>query len=234
LLETGCAISLKNLNKICGDTNMRGIFITFEGIDGSGKDTQAKLLAKYLKNKGYSVITTREPGGTSIGEKIRKILLSPKIGRVDQRAEVLLFAASRAQIVSDIIKPALEKGKIVISNRYVDSSYAYQGIARKMGLDWVIEINKWATQGLLPDITFFLDIPEELGLKRVDKSRNIRDKIEKDGEIFQKKVREGYYKLAKLFPERYRIIDAKRDEALIQEDVRKEVDKFTRKRILLK
>lgn len=208
---------------------MQGIFITFEGIDGSGKDTQAKLLAKYFKNKGYSVIRTREPGGTSIGEKIRKILLSPKIGRVDQRAEVLLFAASRAQIVSNIIKPALEKGKIVISNRYVDSSYAYQGIARKMGLDWVIEINKWATQGLLPDITFFLDIPEELGLKRVDKSRNIRDKIEKDGEIFQKKVREGYYKLAKLFPERYRIIDANRNEDLIQKDIKKEVDKFIRK-----
>ncbi len=208
---------------------MKGIFITFEGIDGSGKDTQAKLLAKYFKNKGYSVIRTREPGGTSIGEKIRKILLSPKISRVDQRAEVLLFAASRAQIVSNIIKPALEKGKIVISNRYVDSSYAYQGIARKMGLDWVIEINKWATQGLLPDITFFLDIPEELGLKRVDKSRNIRDKIEKDGEIFQKKVREGYYKLAKLFPERYRVIDANRNEDLIQKDIRKEVDKFIRK-----
>lgn len=208
---------------------MQGIFITFEGIDGSGKDTQAKLLAKYFKNKGYSVIRTREPGGTSIGEKIRKILLSPKIGRVDQRAEVLLFAASRAQIVSNIIKPALEKGKIVISNRYVDSSYAYQGIARKMGLDWVIEINKWATQGLLPDITFFLDIPEELGLKRVDKSRSIRDKIEKDGEIFQKKVREGYYKLAKLFPERYRIIDANRNEDLIQKDIKKEVDKFIRK-----
>ena len=208
---------------------MKGIFITFEGIDGSGKDTQAKLLAKYFKNKGYSVIRTREPGGTSIGEKIRKILLSPKISRVDQRAEVLLFAASRAQIVSNIIKPALEKGKIVISNRYVDSSYAYQGIARKMGLDWVIEINKWATQGLLPDITFFLDIPEELGLKRVDKSRNIRDKIEKDGEIFQKKVREGYYKLAKLFPERYRIIDANRNEDLIQKDIRKDVDKFIRK-----
>lgn len=208
---------------------MQGMFITFEGIDGSGKDTQAKLLAKYFKNKGYSVIRTREPGGTSIGEKIRKILLSPKISRVDQRAEVLLFAASRAQIVSNIIKPALEKGKIVISNRYVDSSYAYQGIARKMGLDWVIEINKWATQGLLPDITFFLDIPEELGLKRVDKSRNIRDKIEKDGEIFQKKVREGYYKLAKLFPERYRIIDANRNEDLIQKDIKKEVDKFIRK-----
>lgn len=208
---------------------MQGIFITFEGIDGSGKDTQAKLLAKYFKNKRYSVIRTREPGGTSIGEKIRKILLSPKISRVDQRAEVLLFAASRAQIVSNIIKPALEKGKIVISNRYVDSSYAYQGIARKMGLDWVIEINKWATQGLLPDITFFLDIPEELGLKRVDKSRNIRDKIEKDGEIFQKRVREGYYKLAKLFPERYRIIDANRNEDLIQKDIKKEVDKFIRK-----
>lgn len=208
---------------------MQGIFITFEGIDGSGKDTQAKLLAKYFKNKGYSVIRTREPGGTSIGEKIRKILLSPKISRVDQRAEVLLFAASRAQIVSNIIKPALEKGKIVISNRYVDSSYAYQGIARKMGLDWVIEINKWATQGLLPDITFFLDIPEELGLKRVDKSRNIRDKIEKDGEIFQKKVREGYYKLAKLFPERYRIIDANRNEDLIQKDIKKEVNKFIKK-----
>ena len=208
---------------------MKGIFITFEGIDGSGKDTQAKLLAKYFKNEGYSVIRTREPGGTSIGEKIRKILLSPKISRVDQRAEVLLFAASRAQIVSNIIKPALEKGKIVISNRYVDSSYAYQGIARKMGLDWVIEINKWATQGLLPDITFFLDIPEELGLKRVDKSRNIRDKIEKDGEIFQKKVREGYYKLAKLFPERYRIIDANRNEDLIQKDIKKEVNKFIKK-----
>jgi len=209
---------------------MKGIFITLEGIDGSGKDTQAKMLAKYLEEKGYSVFITREPGGTSIGEKIREILLNPEIENVDPRAEVLLFAASRAQIVSNIIKPALEEGKIIISNRYVDSSYAYQGIAREMSLDWVIEVNKWATQGLLPDITFFLDLPEEVGLKRVDKSRNIRDKIEKNGEIFQRKVREGYYKLAKIFPERYRIIDARKKENLIQEDIRKEVDEFIRQK----
>lgn len=205
---------------------MQGIFITLEGIDGSGKDTQAKMLAKYLEKKGYSVLITREPGGTSVGEKIREILLNPEIEKVDSRAEVLLFAASRAQIVSNVIKPALKEGKIVISNRYVDSSYTYQGMAREIGLDWVIEVNKWATRELLPDITFFLDIPEEVGLERVDRSRNIRDKIEKNGEIFQKKVREGYYKLAKMFPERYRVIDSKRSEILIQEDIRKEVDKF--------
>jgi len=181
---------------------MQGIFITLEGIDGSGKDTQAKMLAKYLEKKGYSVLITREPGGTSVGEKIREILLNPEIEKVDSRAEVLLFAASRAQIVSNVIKPALKEGKIVISNRYVDSSYTYQGMAREIGLDWVIEVNKWATRELLPDITFFLDIPEEVGLERVDRSRNIRDKIEKNGKIFQKKVREGYYKLAKMFPER--------------------------------
>jgi len=208
---------------------MRGIFITLEGIDGSGKDTQAKMLAKYLEEKGYSVLITREPGGTSVGEKIREILLDPEIEKVDLRAEVLLFAASRAQIVSNVIKPALKEGKIVISNRYIDSSYTYQGIAREMGLDWVIAVNEWATRELLPDITFFLDIPEEVGLERVDRSRNIRDKIEKNGEIFQRKVREGYYKLAKMFPERYRIIDSKRDELLIHEDIRKEVDKFIKK-----
>ncbi len=208
---------------------MRGIFITLEGIDGSGKDTQAKMLAKYLEEKGYSVLITREPGGTLVGEKIREILLDPEIEKVDLRAEVLLFAASRAQIVSNVIKPALKEGKIVISNRYVDSSYTYQGIAREMGLDWVIAVNEWATRELLPDITFFLDIPEEVGLERVDRSRNIRDKIEKNGEIFQRKVREGYYKLAKMFPERYRIIDSKRNELLIHEDIRKEVDKFIKK-----
>jgi len=208
---------------------MQGIFITLEGIDGSGKDTQAKMLAKYLEKKGYSVLITREPGGTSVGEKIREILLSPEIEKVDSRAEVLLFAASRAQIVSNVIKPALKDGKIVISNRYIDSSYTYQGIAREMGLDWVIEVNEWATRELLPDITFFLDIPEEVGLERVDRSRNIRDKIEKNGEIFQRKVREGYYKLAKMFPERYRIIDSKRKELLIHKDIRKEVDKFIKK-----
>jgi len=208
---------------------MQGIFITLEGIDGSGKDTQAKMLAKYLEKKGYSVLITREPGGTSVGEKIREILLNPEIEKVDSRAEVLLFAASRAQIVSNVIKPALKEGKIVISNRYVDSSYTYQGMAREIGLDWVIEVNKWATRELLPDITFFLDIPEEVGLERVDRSRNIRDKIEKNGEIFQKKVREGYYKLAKMFPERYRIIDSKRKELLIHKDIRKEVDKFIKK-----
>ncbi len=208
---------------------MQGIFITLEGIDGSGKDTQAKMLAKYLEKKGYSVLITREPGGTSVGEKIREILLNPEIEKVDSRAEVLLFAASRAQIVSNVIKPALKEGKIVISNRYVDSSYTYQGMAREMGLDWVIEVNEWATRELLPDITFFLDIPEEVGLERVDRSRNIRDKIEKNGEIFQRKVREGYYKLAKMFPERYRIIDSKRKELLIHKDIRKEVDKFIKK-----
>ena len=208
---------------------MQGIFITLEGIDGSGKDTQAKMLAKYLEKKGYSVLITREPGGTSVGEKIREILLNPEIEKVDSRAEVLLFAASRAQIVSNVIKPALKDGKIVISNRYIDSSYTYQGIAREMGLDWVIEVNEWATRELLPDITFFLDIPEEVGLERVDRSRNIRDKIEKNGEIFQRKVREGYYKLAKMFPERYRIIDSKRKELLIHKDIRKEVDKFIKK-----
>jgi len=208
---------------------MRGLFITLEGIDGSGKDTQAKMLAKYLEKKGYSVLITREPGGTSVGEKIREILLNPEIEKVDSRAEVLLFAASRAQIVSNVIKPALKEGKIVISNRYVDSSYTYQGIAREMGLDWVIAVNEWATRELLPDITFFLNIPEEVGLKRVDRSRNIRDKIEKNGEIFQRKVREGYCKLAKMFPERYRVIDSKRSEILIQEDIRKEVDKFIKK-----
>lgn len=205
---------------------MRGLFITFEGIDGSGKDTQAKMLAKYLEKKGYSVLITREPGGTSVGEKIREILLNPEIEKVDSRAEVLLFAASRAQIVSNVIKNAIKEEKVVISIRYVDSSYAYQGIAREMGLDWVMEVNKWATRELLPDITFFLDIPEEVGLKRVDRSRNIRDKIEKNGEIFQRKVREGYYKLAKMFPERYRVIDSKRKELLIHKDIRKEVDRF--------
>jgi len=175
---------------------MKGIFITFEGIDGCGKSTQCEMLKDYLKDSGKDFIFVREPGGTVIGERIREILLDKKNSQMTPRAELLLFEAARAQITEEVIKPALEEGKIVLCDRFFDSSSAYQGMARGMGMDFVASLNMAATGGLKPDITFFFDISAEEALLRRGKRGEASDRIELAGLKFQEDVRKGYLELA--------------------------------------
>lgn len=184
----------------------KGFFITFEGIEGSGKSTQMELLAAHLSKKGCSVVTTREPGGTRIGNEIRKILLNPKFEEMDFRAEALLYAASRAQHVCEVIKPALDAGKVVISDRYVDSSLAYQVFGRGLSWEEIEKVNRWVTGGLKPDLTILLYIPAEEGLSRATESA--ADRIERESVEFHHRVQEGYKELARRFPERYSVVDA--------------------------
>ena len=189
---------------------MKGIFITFEGIDGCGKSTQCELLKNYLEDNNKDYIFVREPGGTVIGERIREILLDKKNTQMDPRTELLLFEAARAQITDEVIKPALEEGKIVLCDRFFDSSSAYQGMARGMGMDFVAGLNMAATGGLKPDVTFFFDISAEEALERRGKRGEASDRIELAGLKFQEDVRRGYLELAKSSEGRVITIDASR------------------------
>ncbi|HOP75781.1 MAG TPA: dTMP kinase [Bacillota bacterium] len=177
----------------------KGYLITFEGLDGSGKSTQALKLKEALSRKGYSVVLTREPGGTPLAEEIRRVILTPTTEPLVPMAEILLYAASRAQHVENLIKPALAEGKIVISDRFIDSSIAYQGY----GLGWDVEVvkavNRMAVNGLMPDLTFFIDVSVEKALERI-KGRQHRaeaDRIESREMLFHRKVREGFIQLSK-------------------------------------
>lgn len=167
----------------------RGLFITFEGGDGSGKSTQIEKLCTYLKDKGYDVVLSREPGGTSIGEKIRTIILDPENSEMDYMTEAFLYAASRAQHVAQVIKPALEAGKFVICDRFVDSSVAYQGYARGLG-DSVMNINEYAIGDCMPDLTILLKLDPKKGKKRI--STREEDRIELEKIDFHQKVFDGY------------------------------------------
>lgn len=174
---------------------VRGVFITFEGIDGSGKTTQAKLLYKNLKKAGWPVILLREPGGTAVAEKLREILLKEKEEPIAPRAEILLYVASRAQLVEERIKPALRAKKLVICDRYVDSTTAYQAYGRGFDPAWVEKLNRWGSSEILPDLTFLIDVPVSAGLAR--KKGKLLDRLEKEGKHFEEKVRKGYRQLAK-------------------------------------
>ena len=189
---------------------MKGIFISFEGIDGCGKSTQCEMLKEYLKENNKDFIFVREPGGTVIGERIREILLDKKNTQMTARTELLLFEAARAQITDEVIKPALEEGKIVLCDRFFDSSSAYQGMARGMGMDFVAGLNMAATGGLKPDVTFFFDISAEEALERRGKRGEASDRIELAGLKFQEDVRRGYLELAKSSEGRVITIDASR------------------------
>ncbi len=184
----------------------KGLFITFEGGDGSGKSTQYRLFAEYLRNRGIDVVTTREPGGTRISEKIRDLLLDPECTEMDDMTEALLFAASRAQHVEELIKPSVEAGKIVLCDRFVDSSIVYQGFGRGLG-DCVRAINEHAVRGMYPDVTFLLDISPEEGRKRNGKTGK-NDRLEKQSMEYHAMVAEGYRKLAAAEPDRFIVIDA--------------------------
>ncbi|WP_352420340.1 dTMP kinase [Proteiniborus sp.] len=186
---------------------MKGLFITLEGPDGSGKSTIARLLADYLKEKGYDVVTTREPGGTKISEDIRDIILDTNNTNMSYVTEALLYAASRAQHVSQKIRPAIESGKVIICERFVLSSLVYQGIARGLGIEKVKEINDFAIQGINPDLILFFDIPPDVALKRKTK-KNQGDRLEREKLEFHKKVYEGYLSLIDIYKEKINLIDA--------------------------
>ena len=175
---------------------MKGVFITFEGIDGCGKSTQTSMCRTWLEELGRTVLLVREPGGTKIGERIRELLLDKKNSSMAPLTELFLFEAARAQIVEEVIKPALSEGKIVICDRFFDSSYAYQGCARGLGPEMVSRLNMDATDGLAPDITFFLDISVEGAIKRRNVRGEEKDRIESAGDAFQEKVRQGFIRAA--------------------------------------
>ena len=184
----------------------KGLFISFEGGDGSGKTTQFRLFAEYLRNRGFDVVTTREPGGTRISERIRGILLDPECTEMADITEAFLFAASRAQHVEELIRPSVDAGKIVLCDRFVDSSIVYQGFGRGLG-DSVRAINEYAVAGLYPDVTFLLDISPEEGRKRNGQTGK-DDRLEKQSMEYHAMVSEGYRKLAASEPDRFIVIDA--------------------------
>ena len=183
----------------------RGLFITFEGIDGSGKTTQANLLANYCIELGFDVLSTREPGGTSLSEKIREAILDPRTSQIAATTEALLYASSRAQHVAEVIKPALENHRFVFCDRFMDSSISYQGYGRCLG-DEVRLINEFAVQGLIPDLTFFIDIKPSQGLSRISRNGEM-DRIEKETINFHERVYAGYMEIIKQNQQRYVVFD---------------------------
>ena len=188
-------------------TAKKGIFITMEGPDGAGKSTQIDLLKKYLEDKGYNILLTRDPGGNDISEAIRGIILNKDFAEMGYMTELLLYASARAQLVKENIKPALEAGTAVIADRFVDSSAVYQGIGRGLGIDTVYKVNEFALQGIMPDMTILMDLDAEVGLAR-KKNQAELDRMERESVDFHKKVVAGYRDLADRYPERILKVDA--------------------------
>ena len=185
----------------------RGAFITLEGGEGVGKSTQLKLLAGWLERAGAEVVTLREPGGTPVGDRIRAVLLDPVHEGMDARAELLLYEASRAELVASVIRPALERGAFVICDRFADSSTAYQAYGRGLPLAEVLEMNRVATGGLEPDLTLILDLDPGVGLRRATATHGA-DRLEAEGAEFHRRVRAGFLTIAALDPGRCRVVDA--------------------------
>ena len=191
------------LEKLCPLTGERKLLISFEGIDKGGKSTQISLLADYLKKRSYQVVQTCEPGGTRLGKEIERILLEHSIEQISDTAELFLYLADRSEHVNKIIKPALEKDKIVISDRFADASIAYQGYGRGLDIQWIDELNKKTTQGISPELTFLLDIEPELAKKRSKE----KDRIENEEIAFHQRVRQGYLEIARLYPNRVKTVN---------------------------
>ncbi|MBI3648010.1 MAG: dTMP kinase [Actinobacteria bacterium] len=204
-----------------------GLFVAFEGVEGAGKGTQIHLAEEYLRAAGHDVLVTREPGGTELGDKIRQLLLDPATGKIEAHSEALLFAASRSQHVQSVIRPALAEGKIVICDRYIDSSLAYQGWARGLGEQDVLTLNVWATQGLFPDLVVLLHVEPEQGLLR---SAGAPDRMEMEGGDFHAKVSDAYLKIAEEHPERFVVLDGDRPPAEVFEKVRGALDRLVAER----
>ena len=202
---------------------MKGIFITFEGTEGSGKTTIINNIEKELKEKGFKVIKTREPGGSNISEEIRNIILNVENVEMDKITEALLYAASRRQHVIEVIKPHLEKGYIVLCDRYVDSSLAYQGYARGIGIEKVYQLNQFAIEGLLPDLTLYIDVKPEIGLKRISNNHRDQDRLDLEALSFHELVYNGYAEVVKKFPERIKVIPGNTDIEKVNTMVTKEI-----------
>jgi dTMP kinase len=198
-----------------------GLLIVFEGVEGSGKGTQMGLARRYLEAKGLPVIATREPGGTGFGDRLRETILDPATGTIDPRAEALVFAAARAHLVTTVIRPALDEGKVVLCDRFIDSSVAYQGAARGLGEQDVLALNAWATQGLFPDLVILLHIEPEEGLARANDQR---DRFESEDLAFHAKVSEAYLKIADEHPGRFHVVDARGTPEEVHERVRQGLD----------
>ncbi|OYD06390.1 dTMP kinase [Paludifilum halophilum] len=207
---------------------MKGCFITLEGSEGGGKSTQAALISQYMDDKGIPYLTTREPGGTAIGDRVRRILLDPSLSEMALRTEILLYAASRAQLVEQVIRPALNDGKVVICDRYVDSSIVYQAYGPGGDLQEVIDINQTATGGLKPDRTYILDLPVEEGNLRLKSRGYDTDRMEQKGRDFHRRVRRGFLEQARLDPERCMIVDATRSAEEVFEILRSDLEKWIR------
>ncbi len=201
------------------------MFISFEGIEGSGKTTNIRHAVGFLRDKGHDCVITREPGGTRIGEKIRAILLDPSSKEMDPLTELLLYTADRAQHIKELIAPFLSAGKSVVCDRYYDATVVYQGYARGLDTELILRLHRLLFKNLKPDITLLLDLPPEIGLSRAwkqidngDRDR-VETRFEKETLLFHKKVRSGYLEMARLEPERFRIIDASKEP----DQVRKEI-----------
>lgn len=197
-----------------------GLFVCFEGGEGAGKSTQAQLLAEALSD--HEIVLTREPGGTPTGQKIRDILLNPDTGTLDHRAEALLYAADKSEHLRAVVLPALERGAVVISDRYVDSTLAYQGAGRDLDpqeLEWIV---RWSTNDLRPHLTVLLDVAPSEGLSRFAE----RDRIEAEGPEFHQRVRAGFLALAEQDPSHYLVLDARQDRSELAEQIRKRVEEL--------
>lgn len=207
---------------------MTGLFISFEGIDGVGKSTQADLLEDFLRERGRKVIRTFEPGGTELGQEIRHLLLHRK-GEVAPRAEALLYAADRAHHIATKVRPALNDGSDVITDRYLDSSVAYQGAGRVLGADEVRDLSLWATEGLLPNLTVLLDLDAAAASERRNKTGSEPDRLEREKIEFFEAARESYLTLARNEPERFLVLDASADVQTLQAQIRARVDELLEK-----
>ncbi len=203
---------------------MKGLFITFEGTEGSGKTTLIDKVENYLNDKGFKVIKTREPGGIKIAEQIRNVILDVNNTKMDKITEALLYAASRRQHLVEKVLPNLEKGYIVICDRFIDSSLAYQGYARGIGIDKVYKINLSATDGILPDYTFYIDVRPEVGLARIAKNNREQNRLDLENINFHKNVYEGYKQVEKLFPERFININGEQSIDMVFNDIKNKLD----------
>ena len=202
------------------------LFITLEGPEGSGKTSAIKIVKDRLESLGYQIEMTREPGGTLISEQIREVILDKKNTMMDPRTEALLYAASRRQHLVEKIWPSLKQGKIVFCDRYLDSSLAYQGYARCLGIQKILNVNNYATEGTFPDITFLFDIDPKIGLERINKNKDREvNRLDEEKLSFHQKVREGYLLLSKKFPDRYIVLDASKPLEEVSSKVFEEIIK---------
>jgi len=205
---------------------MRGKFITFEGSEGCGKSTQSRMLYNYLKAKGFKVVYLREPGATIISEKLRNILLDPANKKMSRECEMLLYMAARAQIVAQLIEPALSSGRIVICDRYLDSTIVYQGYGLGIDIGLIKSIGRFSTRDINPDLTIVLDLPVRDGLKH---RQGEKDRIEKRNLSYHARVRHGYLELVRKEPSRVKLIKVERDKRITQDNIRKLIDRFLKK-----